>query len=253
MRLYRLTLLSYNRRLLREDYLIKAVFFDFYHTLVGYSPSREKVGAGVLRDFGIEIEPQQLSRSFTVADEYFIVENARSPINQRSLEGKTAVFTHYQLVMLKEAGIETSPDLIAAIMEKWRNSSFKLVLFDDVAPVLADLKQRGLVLGLISNVDTDITPTLAELGLAPLLDVVVTSLDTGYTKPQPQIFQEAVARAGVKADDSLFIGDQYQIDVLGAEKAGLKGLLLDRGGHFKGAGDYPYIRNLNQVAKHLLR
>jgi FMN phosphatase YigB (HAD superfamily) len=155
--------------------------------------------------------------------------------------------------MLKESVIEPSPELIAAIIAKWRNSSFKLVLFDDVVPVLAGLKQRGLVLGLISNVDTDITPNLTELGLVPLLDVVATSLDTGYTKPQPQIFQEAVARAGVKAGEALFIGDQYQIDVLGAERAGLKGLLLDRGGHFKGVGDCLYIRNLNQVAEHLSR
>jgi FMN phosphatase YigB (HAD superfamily) len=55
----------------------------------------------------------------------------------------------------------------------------------------------------------------------------------------------------VKAGEALFVGDQYQIDVLGAEKAGLKGLLLDRGGHFKGVGDCPYIRNLNQLDEHL--
>jgi putative hydrolase of the HAD superfamily len=155
--------------------------------------------------------------------------------------------------MLKEAGVESSPELIAAIIDKWRNSSFKQVLFDDVTPVLSGLKQRGFVLGLISNVDSDITPILNNLGLAPLLDVVATSLDTGYTKPQPEIFREAVARAGVKADESLFVGDQYQIDVLGAEKAGLKGLLLDRGGHFKEVGDCPYIRNLNQLDEHLPR
>lgn len=233
--------------------MIKAVFFDFYQTLVGYAPPREEVGARVLRDFGIEIKPEELSRPLTVADEYFIVENARSPINQRPPEDRAATFTHYQLVMLKEAGIEPSPELIAAMIDKWRNSSFKLVLFDDVTPVLTGLKQRGLVLGLISNVDTDITSTLEELGLAPLLDVITTSLDTGYTKPQPQIFHEAVARAGVKADEALFVGDQYQIDVLGAEKAGLKGLLLDRGGHFKGMGSHSSIRNLNQLAEHLPR
>jgi len=233
--------------------MIKAVFFDFYQTLVGYDPPREEIGARVLKDFGIEIKPEELSRPMTVADEYFIVENARSPIRQRSPEDRAAAFTRYQVVMLKEAGIEPSPELIAAIIDKWRNSSFKLVLFDDVTPVLSGLKQRGLALGLISNVDHDITPTLTELGLAPLLDVVITSLDTGYTKPQPEIFQEAVARAGVKTGEALFIGDQYQIDVLGAEKAGLKGLLLDRGGHFEGVGDCPYIRNLNQLTEHLPR
>ncbi len=233
--------------------MIKAVFFDLYQTLVGYNPPREEIGARVLRDFGIEIKPEELSRPMTVADEYFITENARSPIRQRSPEDRAAAFTRYQALMLKEAGVKSSPKLIATIIDKWRNSSFKLVLFDDVTPVLVSLKQRGLVLGLISNVDSDITPILKDLGLAPLMDVVATSLDTGHTKPQPEIFREAVTRAGVKAGEALFVGDQYQIDVLGAEKAGLKGLLLDRGGHFKGVGDCPYIRNLNQLDEHLPR
>jgi putative hydrolase of the HAD superfamily len=233
--------------------MIKAVFFDFYQTLVSYAPAREEVGARILSDFGFEIKPDDLSRPLTIADEYFNIENASSPMSRRSPEDRAAAFTRYQEVMLKEAGIVPSPELIAAMIDRWQNSSFKLALFDDVTPVLTDLQQRGLLLGLISNVDHDITPTLDDLGLTPLLDVVATSLDTGYAKPQPQIFQEAVARAGVKAGESLFIGDQYQVDVLGAEKAGLQGLLLDRGGHFKGVGDCPHLRNLNQLTGHLPR
>ena len=46
------------------------------------------------------------------------------------------------------------------------------------------------------------------------------------TKPDPRIFLEAVRRAGAAASDSLYVGDQYEIDVLGARRAGLKGCCL---------------------------
>ena len=127
----------------------------------------------------------------------------------------------------------------------------KLVLFDDVAPVLTDLKDRGLVLGLISNVEQDMTETFHELGLTSWLDVVVTSQDAGFNKPQPEIFHEALRRAGVQPSEAVYVGDQHQVDVIGANDAGMKGVLLDRGGYFEEITDCPRIRSLNEVVEHL--
>lgn len=123
----------------------------------------------------------------------------------------------------------------------------KLVLFDDVLPALTHLKDRGLILGLISNVDRDMTPLLDELGLASLLQVVVTSQDAGSSKPQPEIFREALRQAGVQASEAIYVGDQYEIDIIGAKNAGMNGVLLDRGGYFDKTADCPRIRTLTQV------
>jgi putative hydrolase of the HAD superfamily len=128
---------------------------------------------------------------------------------------------------------------------------FTRVLFDDVLPALTELKKKGLILGLISNVDSDINPLLDKLELSPLLQVVVTSQETGYFKPQPEIFQEAARQADVKIQESMYVGDQYQIDALGAEDAGMQGVFLDRNDYFNDASKTIKIKNLYQLVEYL--
>ena len=233
--------------------MIKAVFFDFYHTLVRYEPPREELQARALQEFGIEVSPEVFRRPIVIADEFIYQEITRTPLSQRSEKDKMALYARYQGILLKEAGIEANEQLILGLLGKMRQFDMKLVLFDDVMPVLADFKGRGLILGLISNVDRDIAPLLNELGLTSLLQVVVTSQDVGFNKPQPEIFREALKQAGVQAAEAIYIGDQYQIDVIGAKKAGMEGVLLDRGGYFAEINDCPRIQSLTQLVEHLSR
>ena len=230
--------------------MIKAVFFDLYHTLVRYEPPQEELEAKVLKDFGIDVSPEVLRRPFIKADEFIYQEIAHRPLSQRSQEEKMALYAQYQRTVLKEAGIEASEKLVLGLLGKMQQFKMKLVLFDDVAPALNDLKGKGLILGLISNVEQDMTATFNELGLPSWLDIVVTSTDAGFNKPQPEIFQEALRRAGVQPSEAVYVGDQYQVDVIGANRAGMKGVLLDRHGYFK-TTDCPRIRSLKEVSEYL--
>ncbi|MFQ5996912.1 MAG: HAD family hydrolase [Dehalococcoidales bacterium] len=231
--------------------MIKAVFFDLYQTLVRYEPPREELQARALRESGIEVSPEVLRRPLVIADEFIYQEIARSSFSQRSKEEQTAVLVQYEKILLKEAGIEAKEKVLLGLLGKMRQFDMKLVLFDDVMPALTDLKGRGLILGLISNVDRDITSLLNELGLTSWLQVVVTSQDVGHNKPQPEIFWEALKRARVRAAEAMYVGDQYQIDVVGAKKVGMEGVLLDRGGYFSEINDCPRLQNLYQLREHL--
>jgi len=231
--------------------MIKAVFFDLYHTLVRYEPPREELEAEALKDFGIEVSPEVLRRPLFIADEFIYQEIARLPLRNRSKEDTMALYAQYQGLLLKEAGIEASQKLVLGLLGKMQQFEMKLVLFDDVLPALTDLKSRGLILGLISNIDRDITPLLKELELPSLLQIVLTSEEAGFNKPQPEIFQAALKQAGVRAPEAIYIGDQYQIDVIGANKAGMKGVLLDRGNYFEEVTDSPRVRSLTQLVEHL--
>ncbi len=231
--------------------MIKAVFFDLYHTLLGYDPPREELQASALKDFGIEVDPDSLRRPLIAADEYMYQEHSRASISQRSREEQMALWAQYERILLREAGIKADEQLIMGLLGKMRQFDLKQVLFDDVLPALNELKKRGLILGLISNVDKDITSLLDNLGLTALLQVVVTSLDTGCNKPSPGIFQEAVKRAGVQANEAIYVGDQYQIDVVGASQAGMKGILLDRFNYFTEVNDYPRLQSLRQIPDYL--
>lgn len=231
--------------------MIKAVFFDLYQTLIHYDPPREEHLAKIIGDNGIEVTPDVLRRPMVVADEFIYREHARLSISQRSKEEQTSLFIKYQSMLLKEAGINPTAELVRSIMVNMQQIKFNRVLFDDVLPSLNQLKQKGFILGLISNVDSDINPLLGKLGLTPLLQVVATSLDTGYHKPQPEIFKEAARQAGVKAQESMYIGDQYQIDILGSKGAGMQGILLDRNGYFNEYIKDKKIKNLYQLVEYL--
>jgi putative hydrolase of the HAD superfamily len=89
------------------------------------------------------------------------------------------------------------------------------------------------------------------LGLSAKLDVVVTSQDAGATKPKPEIFRFALQKAGLEPDEAIYVGDQYEIDVLGAKSVGMKGILIDRPGSHADITDCLRIRNLTEMTKHL--
>lgn len=231
--------------------MIKAVFFDLYHTLVRYEPPREEIESEVLQEFGVTVSPEELNRPMLIADEFIYNEIARQPLSARSREEVMALYMRYQEVLLKEAGVKYDQNLVMVMLGKMQQSRMDLVLFDDVKPALDELKDRGLTLGLISNIEQDMTGTLDKLGLRSWLGIIVTSQDAGAGKPGAQIFQYALKQANVLPAEAIYVGDQYQVDVLGSRDAGMKAILIDRTGHHEDITDCPRIRSLTEVVDYL--
>jgi putative hydrolase of the HAD superfamily len=228
--------------------LIKAVFFDLYQTLVGYEPPREEWESQALDSLGIKAPAKAFARAFIAADEYFYTENAQKPMSKRTPEDVATVYFKHQSIVLKGGGIQPTPDLVRSMLQRYRDMKLKQTLFEDVIPALTELKRHGLALGIISNVDKDIKPLLDELGVTPFVTIVVTSQETGFTKPNPEIFREALRRVDLPAESVIFIGDQYQIDFLGSAAVGMKAVLLDRGGFSEAPAECPRVSNLFQLS-----
>lgn len=228
--------------------MIKAVFFDLYQTLVGYTPPREEWESKMLDGLGIKAPPSAFTRAFITADEYFYTENAKKPMSKRSKEEVTEVYFKHQSIVLTEGGIQPATELVRQMLLRWRDTQLKQTLFEDVIPAMTELKRRELLMGVISNVDKDIKPLMDELDVTPFLTIVVTSQETGFTKPHPEIFREALRRAELPADEVIFVGDQYQIDFLGASAVGMHAVLLDRGGFSEAPPECVRVRNLCQLS-----
>jgi len=79
-----------------------------------------------------------------------------------------------------------------------------------------------------------------------MLDVVVSSAEVGLRKPDPRIFELALARVGVAADEAVHVGDHLYADILGAEAVGMYPVLIDRHN-----GERPercnFIRSLDEL------
>jgi putative hydrolase of the HAD superfamily len=233
--------------------VIKAISFDWFNTLVNFDPPRETLYTQAFRQFGIELFPKDVIRGILAGDRHYFEENAKSPVDKRSPEEQAKVYSYYPKAILAEAGIEATPELPlkVLVMVKEQFKGCVLVLFDDVLSTLETLKQRKLILGLLTNATKDTLSVHRELGLEPYLDFVVTSEEAGADKPKPHIFLMALDRAGVNAGEAVHIGDQYEIDVAGARGVGITPILIDRHDVYPEVSDCPRIRNLSELVDYL--
>jgi putative hydrolase of the HAD superfamily len=103
---------------------------------------------------------------------------------------------------------------------------------DGAAEVLAFCKERNLRIGLVSNT---IWPgiyhreDLRRFGLLPFFDHLAFSGDLGLWKPDPRIFRVSLDGLGANPREAVFVGDNPQHDVAGAQGVGMRGVLIDTG------------------------
>ncbi len=233
--------------------MIKAVFFDWFNTLAHFEPPRVELYSRAFQQFGIELAPKAIMRGILTADLYCFEENAKSPVEKRSAEEQAEVYSYYPKAILAEAGVKVAEELPLKILQIVRQqfNGDAVILFDDVLSTLKTLKERGLVLGLITNATRDKLALHRKLDLERYLDFVVTSQEAGADKPKPPIFLAALDRARVKAFEALHVGDQYQLDVVGARGAGINPLLIDRYDLYPEVSNCPRIRSLTELTQHL--
>lgn len=151
--------------------------------------------------------------------------------------------------VLEGAGIATSGATDAALndLQVYHTQNN---LWESVAPdagrVLADIRARGLTIIVVSNANGRLHALLDRLGLSSCFDVVVDSSVEGVEKPDPRLFQIAMARAGAEPARTLHVGDLYHVDVVGARAAGMHPLLFDVGDLY-GDADCPRVRCFEEV------
>jgi HAD superfamily hydrolase (TIGR01549 family) len=98
----------------------------------------------------------------------------------------------------------------------------------DVRPTLETLS-RSYRLGVLANQERWVREVLARDGLAGYFDVWAVSAEVGSEKPDPAIFEHALAEAGSPAERCVMVGDRLDNDIIPARRQGLKGIWLLRG------------------------
>ncbi len=102
-------------------------------------------------------------------------------------------------------------------------------LYPDALEVIHHLRARGLRLGLVTNAFAPMwmrEREMARLGLPPdLFGCRVCSADVGYLKPHPAIFQHALRSLGVRPEEAVFVGDNPEADIAGAQGVGMRAIL----------------------------
>jgi HAD superfamily hydrolase (TIGR01509 family) len=202
----------------------KAVFFDVDFTLIYPGPTFQAEGyRRACAAHGVEVDPLRFDAATAASS--FILDEVEEQIYNHDL------FVHYTASIIEHMGGRGEQVIAVAreIYDQWSvNHHFEL--YDDVAPVLTELSESGVIVGAISNSHRSLDAFCEHFSLRSLITVSVSSAEHGYMKPHRSIFDAALAKAGVVPGDAVMVGDSIKHDIEGALAIGMRAVLLRRSG-----------------------
>jgi HAD superfamily hydrolase (TIGR01549 family) len=158
--------------------------------------------------------------------------------------------------MLERAGIsrEESGRCVRALWAEHDGFNLWRRVPEGLREALSALRAAGIPVCIVSNSEGKLDALFARLALTASFDAVIDSALVGVEKPDPRIFERALARFGVSADRALHLGDTVATDVDGARAAGVRAGLIDPFGHYAGRfEDVPRVPDVATVAWEILR
>lgn len=209
---------------------LDAVFLDAGHTVLCWD---EAFAAELLETHGIVTTPGEIARAEAAARPAFSQWLSRGASTE-ALDARAAyVLTLLERLdpQLTERSQSERHTIVSGVVAAMRTPEAQDRLWsrvpDDLPAVLAQLRDAGLRLVIVSNSDGTVESKLAAAGIRELFDGVVDSHLVGIEKPDAAIFAHALALSRTQPDRTLHVGDLHAIDVVGARRAGLHAVLLD--------------------------
>jgi putative hydrolase of the HAD superfamily len=213
--------------------VIKAVLFDMGSTLLEFEnqPWEELIRQGIeavyagLHAHGAVLPgPQEFYQAF------------RETYRQTWQEAERSLLEMEIRVLLQKTVQELALPLSDAQMWHLVRAHYapvasQVTIYADTIDTLADVRRRGLKIGLVSNT---VWPgilhkeDLERFGILEFFDHVLFSADLGVRKPHPQIFLAALEALNIAPDEAVFVGDRVPEDVEGAMRVGMRGVWKER-------------------------
>ncbi len=206
----------------------KAIFFDVGGTLLTVHPSVGDVYAEQARPFGFTGSTDDLNLHFRKA--WKDLGGMESLGQQKGLEVER-VFWRDVVKRTFDAtgGLDDFETCFENIYEAFRSRDAWRLYEDVVASRLVDrLKEKGVILGIVSNWDSRLKEILDNLEIGHQFDFILASTVIGSAKPDPFIFEQALQLSGALPNEALHIGDEPATDITGAKALGIDAILIDR-------------------------
>ena len=190
-------------------FMIKAVIFDMFETLITHYRSPLYFGTQMAEDAGIRREDFQALWEPTESD--------RS-IGKVTFEEVIAMILRENHCYSKELLGEITRKRIETKRECFRH------LHREILPMLSSLKEKGVLIGLISNCFSEEAAVIRESELFPYFDACCLSYELGIQKPDERIFDRCMEKLSVKPEECLYVGDGGSFELETAEKLGMTAL-----------------------------
>lgn len=132
-----------------------------------------------------------------------------------------------------------------ALIENTRNSAN----WDQILPGTRDSLdriRRDYSIAVISNADGRIDAVLGRCGICDCFASITDSGNVGHEKPHPAIFAAALREMNADPAESLYVGDVYSVDYVGARNAGMQAVLFDIAGAYR-ESHFPRVESLAEL------
>jgi putative hydrolase of the HAD superfamily len=224
----------------------KGIFFDLYGTLIDIltdevDPWVYSTLSRYLSYRGIKIAPKELKKT------YF--EDIQSQLKQSNESyPEVDVYKIFSNMMLRYGNRKYSKPAIVDTAVLFRSLTMRrFEVFQGVYDVLASLLGK-YELAIISDAQWVFTePEMAMLGLTQFFKFRILSSRFGFKKPDVRLFDMAMKKLMIKAEESVYIGDNPQKDLMGAKKAGMTFILFRS--EFKPCNDFQPDRHFNDYSE----
>jgi putative hydrolase of the HAD superfamily len=224
---------------------VRAVVFDAGHTLLEMDYARL---TAFLVSRGHDLRETAVTEAERRARMRLDTERAAQATRERTGEGRYVRYLAEYLAIADDAER-------VAIAEWRRGFNVPIGLCHQAdghaAKALQRARDAGLIVGVISNSTGSVQRALEIAGLAPHLAFVIDSRVVGISKPDPRIFALGLQAAGTSPEETVYVGDSYFVDVVGARQAGLGAVLFDPGRTW-GARDCSIATDLCAAVDHAL-
>jgi putative hydrolase of the HAD superfamily len=210
----------------------RVVFFDVGNTLL--FPNRSKM-----------LAPISIDRHPTLEEWQALERKTKTEFDQGMQGGAVdhGFWWIFHTHLLQQLGEDVG--LRNALVKNTRNSDN----WDQILPGTRDALCRigqNFRIAVISNADGGIERILSRCGIADCFASITDSGIVGVEKPRREIFDAALASMKARPEESLYVGDVYSVDYLGARNAGMDAVLLDVAGAYRDRG-LPRVESLAQL------
>jgi len=221
--------------------VIETVFLDAGGVLV--HPNFDRVAAS-LAEHGVRTSGEALRLAEPLAKR-----DLEDPAFIRASDDDSRGLVYFATV-LQRAGIvvdERVRETLSELRQYHAAQNLWESVASDVVPFLVRLRGRGLRRVVVSNANGTLQAHFDRLGLSQHFDALFDSHVEGVEKPDPRFFEIALERSAAKKESTVHVGDFYEIDVVGARRAGLEAILFDPA-DVNGDRDCVRVRTLDALA-----
>jgi len=193
--------------------MLRAVLFDMGGTLDGDGEHWLDRFVRLYAEAGVDLPREVIRKGFDYAEQRAQAEAAR-------VSAGLEQFVRQHLAWQLECHRAGDAVVLERIAERFI-APVRAAAQQNV-PILAELRRRGLRLGVVSNACGNVQVLCDEFGFSPFLDCVIDSHWAGVAKPDPAIFRLALDGVSASAAATLMVGDSYDRDIVPAHNLGMQ-------------------------------